>query len=383
MRAIMIMYDSLNRQYLEPYSQETGTHTPNFKKLADRSVRFDQCYVGSLPCMPARRELQTGRYNFLHTPWGYMEPYDESMPMILKDNGYHSHIVSDHYHYWEDSGPNYHCHYQTWEAVRGQEGDPWKGFVGEEGEQTRNQGASLVKRRQDMLNRRLWAEDDDQRPLKRTFRKGIEFLDQNKDKDNWFLNIETFDPHEPFDAPKKYKAMYPDDYSGPTFDWDPYSEVKETDEEVKHIRNNYKALVSYCDEQLGLVLDYMDTYDMWQDTMLIVCTDHGHFLSEKGYWGKNYVPSYNEITNTPLFIWDPRSGKAGETRQSLVQTIDITATVVDYFGLTDKMAHMQGKSLAGVIQDDSPIRESGLFGYFGGMTCLIHDKQVLMKAAGQ
>ena len=83
MRAVMVMYDSLNRHMLEPYGC-TETLTPNFTRLARRSAQFETCYAGSLPCMPARRELHTGRYNFLHHSWGPIEPYDDSMPEILK-----------------------------------------------------------------------------------------------------------------------------------------------------------------------------------------------------------------------------------------------------------------------------------------------------------
>jgi arylsulfatase A-like enzyme len=86
MKAIMAMYDSLNRAMLEPYGCE-WTKTPNFKRLAERSVMFDNCYAGSLPCMPARRELHAGRLNFLHRSWGPIEPFDDSMPEILKKSG--------------------------------------------------------------------------------------------------------------------------------------------------------------------------------------------------------------------------------------------------------------------------------------------------------
>ena len=103
MKAVMLMFDSLNREMLEPYGC-SWTKTPNFKRLAERSVRFTQCYAGSLPCMPARRELHTGRYNFLHRSWGPVEPYDDSMPQILKNNRVYTHLISDHVHYWEDGG---------------------------------------------------------------------------------------------------------------------------------------------------------------------------------------------------------------------------------------------------------------------------------------
>ena len=86
MKAIMIMFDSLNRHMLPPYGCE-WIRAPSFERLARHAVTFENSYVGSMPCMPARRELHTGRYNFLHRSWGPLEPFDDSMPQILKENG--------------------------------------------------------------------------------------------------------------------------------------------------------------------------------------------------------------------------------------------------------------------------------------------------------
>jgi len=63
MRAIMVMYDTLNRHFLPPYGND-WVKAPNFKRLAERTVAFTRSYVGSVPTIPARRELHTGRYNF-------------------------------------------------------------------------------------------------------------------------------------------------------------------------------------------------------------------------------------------------------------------------------------------------------------------------------
>ena len=86
MKAIMVMYDSLNRRMLEPYGCD-WVHTPNFTRMAECAATFDTCYVGSMPCMPARREIHTGRYNFLHCGWGPLEPFDDSMPELLGKAG--------------------------------------------------------------------------------------------------------------------------------------------------------------------------------------------------------------------------------------------------------------------------------------------------------
>ena len=68
MKAIMVMYDSMNRHMLPNHGCD-WTLAPNFSRLAERVVTFDNHYVGSMPCMPARREIHTGRLNFLHRSW--------------------------------------------------------------------------------------------------------------------------------------------------------------------------------------------------------------------------------------------------------------------------------------------------------------------------
>lgn len=119
MKAIILLFDSLNKNYLPPYG-DLLTKAPNFQRLAAHAATFDNSYVGSMPCMPARRELHTGRYNFLHREWGPLEPFDDSMPELLKKAGIYTHLISDHLHYWEDGGGNYHNRYSSWDvdAVR-------------------------------------------------------------------------------------------------------------------------------------------------------------------------------------------------------------------------------------------------------------------------
>lgn len=380
MRAIMVMFDSLNRHMLESYGC-TESITPNFKRLAEKTVQFDHCYAASLPCMPARRELHTGRYNFLHRSWGPMEPFDVSMPSILKQNGVHSHLISDHGHYWEDGGATYHTRYSTWESFRGQEGDPWMAVVGGVEDSDPNlisfDGYRGQLYRQDLVNR-SFMQNSDNHPQTKTFNAGLEFIERNYQKDNWFLQIECFDPHEPFFSYDKYKDMYPSDYEGRRFDWPDYAAVKETKEEVDEGRRSYKALLTMCDESLGKVLDMMDEKEMWRDTMLIVNTDHGYMLGEHGFWAKNYMPLYEEISHIPLYIWNPKTGTKGKHSSALVQTIDIPATILSFFEL-EKPLHMLGKDI-GTLMTGEESRESALFGIHGGHICCTDGRYVYMRA---
>ncbi|MGW0581141.1 sulfatase [Streptomyces sp. NPDC002920] len=376
MKAIMVMFDSLNRHMLKPYGCD-WTHTPNFARLAERTVTFDNCYAGSMPCMPARRELHTGRHNFLHRSWGPLEPFDDSMPELLKRSGVYTHLASDHPHYWEDGGATYHGRYNTWEFFRGQEGDAWKGHVAappmpdEDVKELRQEGY-----RQDWVNRQ-YMRTEDRHPQTLTFDAGLEFLRTNHAEDRWFLQIETFDPHEPFFSHQRYKDLYPHDYDGPHFDWPDYRQVTETDDQVRHARMEYAALLSMCDRSLGRVLDLMDEHGMWDDTLLIVNTDHGLLLGEKNWWGKSVQPWYNELVHLPLFVWDPRAGTAGARRDALVQTIDLAPTLLEFFDV-GRPADMQGAPLP--VASDEPVREAGLFGIHGGHVNVTDGRYVYMRA---
>jgi arylsulfatase A-like enzyme/chorismate mutase len=378
MRAILVFFDTLNRRFLPPYGND-WIHAPNFKRLAERTVIFDNCYAGSLPCMPARREHHTGRYNFLHRSWGPIEPFDDSMPEILKKEGVYTHLVSDHYHYWEDGGCTYHPRYNTWEIERGHEGDPWKGNVKdpEIPEHIETYKIYWPLWRQDWVNRKYMQREEDQ-PQAKTFKKGLEFIETNYLEDNWFLQIETFDPHEPFFTQQKYKDLYKHDYDGPHFDWPDYSAVRETPEQVQHCRLEYAASISMCDNYLGKILDIMDEKNMWKDTMLIVTTDHGFLLGEKNWWGKMLQPIYNEIALMPLFIWDPRSGKKNERRNALVQTIDFAPTILEFFGVK-RPKDMQGKVLKETVNSDVKIREVAIFGIHGAAVNITDGRYVYMR----
>lgn len=389
MKAIMIMFDSLNRHMLPNYGCD-WVQAPNFKRLGEKTVTFDSSYVGSLPCMPARRELHTGRYNFLHRSWGPMEPFDDSMPEILKMNGIYTHLISDHSHYWEDGGATYHTRYNTWEISRGQEGDTWKGEVKEvelpdspfKNEKKisemmkKNFGSSMYL--QDVVNRK-YMDTEEKMPQAVTFGNGLEFIEKNYEEDNWFLQIETFDPHEPFFASQRFKDLYPDpDYDEADFDWPPYARVNESGAVVEHGRKSYAALLSMCDYYVGQVLDMMDKHNMWKDTMLIVNTDHGFSLGEHGWWAKGSMPLYNEIANTPFFVWDPRLEISGERRKALVQTIDIAPTLLEYFNI-EVPNGMEGKPLKNVILSDTPIRETALFGKHGEQINITDGKYIYMR----
>jgi arylsulfatase A-like enzyme len=381
MRAIMVMFDSLSKRMLPIYGNDEVV-ADNFRRLNDTTTVFNNFYGGSMPCMPARRELHTGRYNFLHRSWGPLEPFDDSMPELLKDNGVYTHLVSDHLHYWDDGGATYHRRYSSWECVRGQVADAWVGKVAApdvpEHYPTMREFTHPQWWRNYWKNRRKII-DEDRYPQNRTFNGGIKFLEDNKDEDNWFLQIETFDPHEPFDVPEEFIKLYEEYFDRPFFNSPPYGVVNEDEGLVQHAQALYAALTSMCDRNLGRVLDFMDQHDMWKDTMLIINTDHGLFVGEKDWWAKSVMPCYNEVINTPFCIWDPRVRAVGK-RDALAQTIDIAPTLLDFFNVPIPK-DMQGKVMTPAIENDTRVRDTALFGYAGSFINITDGRYTYMRAS--
>src|SRR5580658_7566169 len=364
MKTIFVLFDSLNRHMLGCYGG-TRVPTPNFDRLAARSVVHDKHYVGSLPCMPARRDLLTGRLTFLHRSWGPLEPFDNAFPELLKTKDVHSHLITDHYHYWEDGGATYHNRYSSFDFIRGQERDPWKAMVQPPWERLREKyherqfSVGTTSRFGNYMVNREFIREEKDFPSVQCFARGLEFLDLNRDADNWFLQIETFDPHEPFFAPERFKEPFKTGWDGPIRDWPRYDRVDELPAEADELRANYYATVALCDFLLGQLLDYFDQHDLWKDTALVVSTDHGFLLGEHDFWAKNRMNMYEEIVHIPLFVHDPRAAKPGRSTR-LTQSIDMAPTILDLYGI-EPPPETEGRSL---LRDGG--RDAVIFGYFGG-----------------
>jgi arylsulfatase A-like enzyme len=389
-RTVFVLFDSLNRLALECYGGK-GIPTPNFNRFAERAITFDRHYVGGLPCMPARRDLHTGRLTFMHRSWGPLEPFDNSFPKILSEHGTYTHMISDHQHYFQEGGFGYINTFDSWEFIRGQEDDTWVAMVQPPLERFRkmfddrhyplskipeatktvtrgNTPWKAWKHLSNIKNRERYKEEE-AFPCVKCFTAGLEFLDGNKDADSWFLMIETFDPHEPFHAPERFKKLFETGYTGKILDWPVYEKVTNSADEIAEIRANYAALVAMCDDQFGRLLDAFDEGELWEDTALVVTTDHGFLLSEHDWWGKNRTPYYEEISHIPLMIHHPDyAAKGGERRSALTQQTDLMPTFLD-FASAGRPSEVTGCSLRKVLDADEPVRDDLILGMFGGPIC--------------
>ena len=374
---ILVLFDSLNRNALSAYG-ETAFQTPNLDAFARRARRFDNHFVGSLPCMPARREMLTGCSGMQWRPWGPLEPFDLRLPRLLEGAGYETAIVTDHYHYWEESANGYIQGFQSAELIRGHELDFWKPPVADA---ELPQWVQNVERWRPGYGRRYYSnvagfKDETDFFSAKVMRAASDWLEQPRGAAPFFLQVECFDVHEPFDVPEPYASMYGDGAARDRFTlWPPYQDAARmaeflaatSPEELAFIRAQYGGKVTMADRWFGRLLQTLDERKLWDDTVVIVTTDHGHDLGERGGFGKQF-PHFDSHANIPQLVWHPDFA-AGGAVAGLTATLDLFASILDVGGVaTPQRCH--SRSFLPLLADGGGGREAVIYGTFGqGLCC--------------
>jgi hypothetical protein len=177
--------------------------------------------------------------------------------------------------------------------------------------------------------------------------------------------------------------MYDPDWEGPHLIWPPYhpAGVRKgvlSEREGRQVRACYGAKLSMIDAWVGRVLDAIDAQGLRDDTAVIVCTDHGHYLGEKDFWGKPAVPIHEPLGHTPLFIRWP--GVAPRDVSALTTSVDLFATLMDLFGA--QAGHRtHARSLVPLVRGDvDAVRDWALAGIWGREVHLIDPRYKYARA---
>jgi arylsulfatase A-like enzyme len=388
---VYITLDSLNRHLLPCYGND-WVQTPSLDRLAARGVVFDHHYTGSLPCMPARREMWTGTEEMWWRWWGPLEPWDRPLAYELGRHGVVSQLMTDHYHFFEWGAHSYEYDFDGYTSVRGHEHDNLRTRpYGEAPEWARVMlqrrvvdGPIYVRNVQD-----FWGEEDFFAP--RTLDQAARWLRQERPGQPWYLHVDAFDPHEPFHVPEPYRSLYTDDDWRLYSPWPLYGRVHEgssaiSERELAWVRAQYAGKVTMADRWLGRVLDALDEGRLRDDTIVVLTTDHGHYLGDHGWIGKPQCPVYDTLSHIPLLIWWP--GCPGGARcAATTQTIDLYPTLLEMMGCpTPDTTQMHGRSFAGVLQalalrgESDTHRNYSLSGYYGGRVALRSEGWTLLRA---
>jgi arylsulfatase A-like enzyme len=380
---VVVLLDSLNRHLIGPYGASEFA-TPNLDRFAARATRFTNHHAGSLPCMPARHDLLCGAQDFLWRPWGSVEVWEDAITYELRRAGVTTQLVTDHPHLFETGGENYHSDFSAWEYVRGHEDDPWKTRLDPSwfGSPALPAAPAALARGYDRS--RTYFRSEEEFPGPRTMSAAAQWLLDNAGQhERFLLFVDEFDPHEPFDTPEPWASMYDANWTGPRVIWPPYTPAggrHAPDARTgAHLRANYGAKLSMIDHWFGRVLDALDETGSWADTAVIVLTDHGHYLGERGgIWGKPGVPVFAEMGHIPLLVAWP--GVAPGTCDALSATVDLHATLCDVFDVTT--AHRtHGHSLVPVLTGAGPAtRTHVLSGVWGREVAYVDDRWRFSRA---
>lgn len=390
MNLVLVLIDSLNRHMLGAYGGG-AVATPNLDGFARRAWRFENHFVGSLPCMPARREIYAGIREVMWRPWGPLEPFDERLPRLLADRGYATGLVTDHYHYWEETANGYIQAFDSAEFVRGHETDyaqpplpagaPVPRWV--ENIEVWRPGSG----RRYYANVSGFRDEQDYFPAK-VMTAAARWLKARPVGTPFFLQVESFDVHEPFDVPEPYASMYGTAGERDRFTvWPPYQDpdqlaafmAQTSTDELAFIRSQYAGKVTMVDRWFGELLAAVDREALWDDTLILVTTDHGHDLGQRGVFGKQY-PHWDSHANIPLFAWHPRHPGEGRSIAALTSTVDLFATLLEAGGgkLPDRT---HSRSLLPLVASERvDHRPALLYGTFGQGICCTDGEWTLFKS---
>jgi len=383
---VVIVADTWRFDYLGCYGND-WIKTPTIDRLAEESIVFENAYAEGCPTVPTRRALMTGRYTLPFRGWGPLLPEDTTIADILWSQSIRTALITDTSP-MHMPGYGYERGFDFTQYFRGQEfdhfyaNDPLNIDVdryhkpAHDPENPESELPASLYARQELFDylpqRQFWKSDEDQLAA-RVCKTAIDYLEKVDRKKPFLLWLDSFDPHEPWDPPSVWdpslKCPYDSDYDGieiinpvPTFaDW--YL----TDREAHHIRMLYAEKITMVDKWLGKVIDKLKELNLYDDTMIVFISDHGQPLGNgehgHGIMRKCRPWPYEELVHIPLIIRHPEKMKGRVS--SLVQTVDIAPTVMDFLNVTEKTEQMQGKSLLPLMSGEADkVRDFAISGYF-------------------
>src|SRR5918997_7136426 len=292
MNVIVVILDSLRRDHVGVYGNE-WIKTPNLDALAKESLRSTPTSPESTPTPPARRAFHTGLRTwpfrnweppegetFMPAGWQRIPEDQTTLSEILKERLVSTVLLSDTQHLFKAS-MNFQRGFAVYDWIRGQERDRYRPTTRVSQEQVEkmvvpgNDESMVDKVRQYLANTaNRQSEEDWFAP--RVFTMASEFL-QTADKGQpFFLVVDCFDPHEPWDPPEEYVSFYDDPYDGPEPIVPNYSDAGWIGErELERMKALYAAEVTMTDRWFGDFLDKLDSTALAENTLLIVLSDHG------------------------------------------------------------------------------------------------------------
>ncbi len=294
---VLITIDTLRFDRLSTYSDKY-VQTPNIDKIAKKSIIFNRAFAHNPLTLPSHINILTGTYPLYHgisdnTRYKLDDKF-LTIAELLKSNNYKTAAFIGAFPL--DSRFGLDQGFDLYDDNYGSQKDSSFMFV--------------------------------ERSAERVIDPAIKWISRQKSK--WFTWLHFFEPHQPYVPPAPFKERYKDDL--------------------------YSGEVAYLDHQLGEFFDFLQDQNYSQNTIIIITSDHGEALGEKGERTHGYF-AYNNTIHVPLIIYIP--GKQFKLISENVGHIDLFPTICEQIGISIPK-HIQGKSLIPLISGEKLNRE-GLY----------------------
>ncbi len=379
---VVVIVDSLRRDHVGAYGND-WIKIPNLDALAKQSLLFTRSYPESIPTIPARRAIHTGVRTWPFRDWhpvsddGFKPygwapvPKDQTvLAEVLSAEGVNTNIVTDTLHMYRASY-DFQRGFDTFDYIRGQERDQYRPVISvsdarvDEVTVSGNIPDMREKMRQYLANTRS-RKGEENWFAPQVFASAGDYLEHIKEAQPFFLLVDCFDPHEPWDPPREYVELYGDpDYSGREPTVPNYSDASWiTDGELKRMRVLYAAEVTMTDAWLGRFLESIENFGLAENTLLILLSDHGACLGEHDATGKPYWALYPELTDTVFMMRHPQGKGAGKRSAYYASTHDVAPTILSMLGM-EKPQQREGTDLSPIFEGKEPDqkREHFTLGY--------------------
>jgi iduronate 2-sulfatase len=380
---LFIICDDLNTHVST--SGYSPIHTPAFDSLAAAAVTFSRAYCQYPVCGPSRASLLSGLYpestgvTANDADIRETRPGTLTMPAQFRQAGYWTARTGKVFHNpatnpddaWDenpdlfrnDEMPVEKAAREAFEAKHGPVTHPknrkaWREHLPTVATQTRNQAAGYGPS----------GLRDEQHMDGKNARQIAKWLDGRAFGDKpFFMVCGIHKPHVPFLAPDKYFEMYPREKlvfkpARPDF-WQQAPQIAqdhryrafgfelgvENDPLRREYMQAYHACISFIDAQIALILDALRRNGHWDDTLIVLTSDHGYQLGEHFMWGK--VTLFEECARVPLILRVPGSANTGgRTTAELVELVDLFPTLAELCAVKPP-PHLQGRSMVPLLND--------------------------------
>lgn len=346
MNIIVIIADTYRYDNIFPLGAN-AVGGPHLEAFAQQGVSLSNFFIGSFPTIPQRTDFTTGRVGWPWYPWQPLPLSGRNhLPRLLRDHGYVSQLLGDCPHLIK---ARFDLGFDGFYHLPGQEGDTY--FLRMNRAIQESMPPAKTRSGSHFLDRNLpdlhrWTNRYFEREAEtfafRTSMVATEWLEENYRHAPFFLWVDFFDPHEPWDPPEYLVRKYDDSgYAGPPMLHPNYGRSSDlTASELRNLRAHYLAEAYIVDRGVGRILEKIEDLDLFRNSIVVFMADHGMSIGEHERTGKSninqgdtrYWPIYPEVAHCPFIVRAPGLD-AGRIVSSYIQPSDIMPTLAELANL--------------------------------------------------